>query len=106
MNAATTEQTISNLTPATLSTLKKYADHSLDWSGWALPAWVSSGNIKPTKEMRGNLSDLIKKNIIEIWDWETSNRAEDMVYAFTDLGLEICKHLAAKGEIIQDSQHE
>jgi DNA-binding PadR family transcriptional regulator len=59
--------------------------------------------------MRGNLSDLVKKGIIRIRDIEAytvaKNRPRDMVYRFTDLGLEICKHLAAKGEILQDSQH-
>ena len=55
MNATT-------LTPATLATFSLYADDSANWSGCP---WVSAGNVKCTLAMRGNLSDLVKKDLID-----------------------------------------
>lgn len=40
-----------------------YAQDAANWSG---TPWVSDGNIEPTKEQRGNLSDLVKKGFIQI----------------------------------------
>ena len=55
-------QTI-ELTAASLATFLEYAD---DAGNWGDEPWVSNGNIECTKEMRGNLSDLVKKGLIKI----------------------------------------
>jgi len=77
-----------DLTEATLATFKLYAEDADNWSG--LP-WVSHGNISPTKEQRGNLSDLVKKDLIEICDYEGMGRSKDMYLAFTDTGKAAAK---------------
>ena len=51
------------LTAASLATFLEYANDAGNWSD---NPWVSSGNISPTKAQRGNLSDLVKKGLIEI----------------------------------------
>ena len=55
-------QTI-ELTTDSLKTFLAYADDAGNWSD---EPWVSNGNIECTKEMRGNLSDLVKKGLIQI----------------------------------------
>lgn len=50
------------LTSDSLETFKMYAKDAGNWSG---NPWVSTGNISPTKEQRGNISDLIKKGLIK-----------------------------------------
>lgn len=54
---------MNNLTAASHETFMLYAEDAANWSG---NPWVSEGNIQPTKEERGNLSDLVKKGLIEI----------------------------------------
>jgi hypothetical protein len=51
------------LTKSSLETFLVYANDARNWSG---NPYVSGGNITCTKEMRGNLSDLVKKDLIEI----------------------------------------
>lgn len=55
------------LTPDTLATFLLYAHDAGNWGN--LP-WVSQGNITCTKAMRGNLTDLIKKGLIDIHDYD------------------------------------
>lgn len=76
-------QTI-ELTAASLATFLEYADDAGNWSD---NPWVSSGNITPTKAQRGNLSDLVKKGLIEIHDSEGMGRARDQYLVFTDAGV-------------------
>ena len=52
-----------DLTAASHETFMMYAEDAPNWSG---TPWVSEGNIQPTKEERGNLSDLVKKGLIQI----------------------------------------
>jgi len=78
------------LTDASLATFLMYAADAGNWSG---TPWVSCGNIAPTKEHRGNLSDLVKKGLIVIHDNEGKGRAKDMYVDFTDAGRELAaKH--------------
>ena len=58
---------MNDLTTASHETFMLYADDAANWSG---NPWVSEGNIEPTKAQRGNLSDLVKKGLIEIVDFE------------------------------------
>lgn len=51
------------LTPASQEVFMKYAKDAHNWSG---EPWVSAGNVKCTEAMKGNLSDLVKKGLIEI----------------------------------------
>jgi hypothetical protein len=74
------------LTPASLETFLAYAADAGNW-GWN--PWVSSGNISPTKAQRGNLSDLVKKGLIQIGDSEGRGRARDQYLVFTDSGVEL-----------------
>ena len=79
------------LTDASLETFLEYAWDAPDWS-WYPP--VSTGNVHCTKAMRGNLSDLIKKGLIEI----EGERGDEYV-VFTDSGVEFaiaqgCEHFA------------
>ena len=83
MNATT-------LTPATLATFSLYADDSANWSGCP---WVSAGNVKCTLAMRGNLSDLVKKDLIEMTDNEGRGRADDMYLTFTEAGESLAERL-------------
>lgn len=53
------------LTPDTLETFLLYAEDAGNWSGCP---WVSIGNIAPTRQMRGNLSDLVQKGLVQIND--------------------------------------
>lgn len=76
-------QTI-ELTAASLETFLEYANDAGNWSD---NPWVSSGNISPTKAQRGNLSDLVKKGLIEIHDSEGMGRARDQYLVFTDAGV-------------------
>lgn len=73
------------LTEATLETFKIYAEDAANWSG---TPWVSIGNINPTKEMRGNLSDLVKKGLVTI-----TGSGDDTYIDFTEAGEEFAKSL-------------
>lgn len=55
-----------NLTPDSLKTFKLYAEDAGNWGG---TPWVN-GNVTCTDAMRGNLSDLVKKGLIEIHDYD------------------------------------
>jgi hypothetical protein len=57
-----------------------YAEDAPNWDG---NPWVSDGNVHITKEQRGNLSDLVKKNMIQICDSDSDSYIE-----FTDKGAE------------------
>jgi hypothetical protein len=70
-----------SLTPASLEVFTMYAKDSWNWDG---NPWVSVGNVRPTKEQRGNLSDLVKKGLIEIEDYEP-----DTYVVFTEYGEEL-----------------
>ena len=72
------------LTAASLATFLEYAEDAGNWSD---NPWVSSGNISPTKAQRGNLSDLVKKGLIDIHDSEGMGRARDQYLVFTDAGV-------------------
>lgn len=54
---------MTNLTAASHEVFMTYAYDAGNWSG---NPWVSVGNIQITKEQRGNLSDLVKKGLIQI----------------------------------------
>jgi len=73
-----------HMTPDSLATFLLYAEDAGNWSG--VP-WVSIGNIRPTKEQRGNLSDLVKKGFIQIFEDDG-----DKYIQFTESG----KNLAEK----------
>lgn len=68
------------LTDASRETFTVYAEDAANWSG---NPWVSVGNICPTKEMRGNLGDLVKKGLINIQDCDG-----DRYVVFTDAGVQ------------------
>jgi len=76
--------TAMQLTADSLKTFLLYANDAGNWSG---TPYVSSGNVKCTKSMRGNLSDLVKKTLITIHD-----SGSDMYIEFTETG----KRLAAE----------
>ena len=73
------------MTKMTLQTFLKYAADAPNWSG---TPWVS-GNFQCTKQMRGNLSDLVKKGFIYVEDYEGSGRSRDMYVTFTVTGREL-----------------
>lgn len=77
------------LTPDSLETFLTYARDAPNWNG---SPWVSHGNIDCTKQMRGNLSDLVKKGLVQIEDYEGRGRPKDMYVVFTAAG----KALAAE----------
>lgn len=59
-----------------------YAEDADNWGG--VP-WVSKGNIYCTREMRGNLSDLVQKGLIQcIYDSEN----KDCAIYFTQAGVD------------------
>lgn len=71
------------LTNQSLETFLVYAKDAGNWSG---TPWVSGGNVTCTREMRGNLSDLVQKGLIEIvTEWGTT------FINFTDTGVELAK---------------
>lgn len=74
------------LTPDTIETFTLYAEDAGNWSG---NPWVSVGNITCTREMRGNLSDLVQKGLIRIEDAGDG----DKYIVFTDSGLELARVL-------------
>ena len=74
------------LTPASLETFTLYANDAANWCG---SPWVSEGNVWPTKAMRGNLSDLVKKGLIEIHDYDEG----DKVIWFTESGRALAESL-------------
>lgn len=82
--------TANDLTPASLETFKTYAKDAGNWSGYP---WVSHGNVNCTNQMRGNLSDLVQKGLIEIQDSEGRGRAKDMYVQFTDAGKALATEL-------------
>jgi hypothetical protein len=67
------------LTQATLETFMEYAH---DASNWSFSPYVSTGNVHCTKQMRGNLADLVKKGLIEI----EGERGDECIW-FTDAGI-------------------
>ena len=75
--------TAANLTAASLETFKTYAEDADNWSDCP---WVSSGNVTCTQAMRGNISDLVKKGLVEVNDYEGRGMARDMYITFTDEG--------------------
>ena len=78
-------QTI-ELTAASLETFLMYANDAPNW-GWS--PWVSAGNITPTNAQRGNLSDLVKKGLIQIMDGEGLEGSHETYIRFTDAGAEL-----------------
>lgn len=74
--------TKTNLTPASLETLMEYA---WDAGNWSYRPYVSIGNVTCTKEMRGNLSDLVKKGLIVIHD----EGSRDSYITFTEAGVAV-----------------
>lgn len=73
-----------NLTQASLETLLEYAHDS---GNWGYMPYVSCGNVTCTKEMRGNLSDLVKRGMIVIHDSGTS----EAYITFTLCGVALAK---------------
>lgn len=82
--------TAMQLTADSLATFLLYAKDAGNWSG---NPYVSSGNVKCTKSMRGNLSDLVKKGLIII-----SDTGSHMYIEFTAVG----KQLAAEHGCVID----
>ena len=70
-----------NLTEASLDLFLAYAEDADNWSG--MP-WVSIGNVGVDKHARGNLSDLVKKGLIEIGESDG-----DSYVTFTDAGKDL-----------------
>lgn len=66
------------LTPKSLEVFLLYAEDANNWDG---SPWVSMGNITVTKEMRGNLSDLVQKGLIKIHSYDP-----DQYMTFTESG--------------------
>ena len=58
--------------------------YAKDAPNWSNNPWVSEGNIQPTKEQRGNLSDLVKKGFIKI----IGDGEGDTYIEFTPKGVE------------------
>jgi hypothetical protein len=55
------------LSPASHEVFMLYANDADNWSG--LP-WVSVGNVDLTGQQRGNLADLVKKDLVLIQDMD------------------------------------
>lgn len=73
------------ITEASKEVFRLYAEDAGQWSGCP---WVSDGNIDPTKEQRGNLSDLVKKGLIKIQDSDGQK-----VMHFTESGVKFAETL-------------
>jgi hypothetical protein len=73
-----------NLTQASLETLLEYAHDS---GNWGYMPYVSCGNVTCTKEMRGNLSDLVKQGLVVIHDSGT----REAYIKFTLCGVALAK---------------
>ena len=69
------------LTAASLETFLTYAKDS---GNWGHEPWVSKGNVECTQAMRGNLSDLVKKGLIQI-----CGNGNGQFINFTQSGLEL-----------------
>ena len=74
------------ITEASKEVFRLYAEDAGNWCGGC--PWVSDGNIEPTKEQRGNLSDLVKKGLIKIQDSDGQKFLE-----FTESGVEFANTL-------------
>jgi len=85
-----TMTTTMQLTADSLKTFLLYANDAGNWGG---NPYVSGGNVKCTKSMRGNLSDLVKKALITIHD-----SGSDMYIEFTETG----KRLASEHGCVID----
>jgi hypothetical protein len=71
------------LTADSLKTFKLYANDAANWGG---NPWVSTGNVNCTRAMRGNLSDLVQKGLIDIADY---GDGMGKYIIFTDAGREL-----------------
>lgn len=61
------------LTADSIATFRAYAEDAPNWGG---NPYVSNGNITCTKEMRGNLTDLVKKGLIRICSFDLGQYIE------------------------------
>jgi len=73
------------ITEASKEVFREYAEDAGNWSG---NPWVSDGNISPTRQTRGNLGDLVKKQLIKIEDSDGQKYIE-----FTQLGIKYAETL-------------
>jgi hypothetical protein len=88
--ATRTVATGHELTEESLRVFSQYAKDAGNWSG--MP-WVSVGNIECTKEMRGNLSDLVQKGLIRIGEDEYSCGRVSSYVDFTATGVELARSM-------------
>jgi hypothetical protein len=79
-----------DLSPASLHLFRLYAEDAPNWSG---TPWVTCANFTFTKNMRGNLSDLVQKGYLTVCDSEGAGRARDQYVRFTEKGKALATHL-------------
>lgn len=75
------------LTKASLNLFIEYIEDACNWGGHP---WASIGNIRLNKEQRGNLTDLIKKELVIT---ETDPNFGGEVLSFTSSGVELVTEL-------------
>lgn len=61
---------------------KLFMEYAEDAGNWDGNPWVADGNVKCGRERRGNLSDLVKKGLIETAEYEPGS----YYVIFTKLG--------------------
>jgi hypothetical protein len=76
--------TMINVSDLTIDSLTTFLVYANDAGNWGDMPWVSNGNIKCTKQMRGNLSDLVKKGLIQLGD-----NGDGTCITFTTAGSEL-----------------
>lgn len=76
------------LTPASEEVFKEFLYDAPNWSG---TPWVSGGNIELTKEQRGNLSDLVKKGLVEIKEADMGDGRTMSYVKFTENGKRVAE---------------
>jgi hypothetical protein len=84
---------------------KVFLLYAKDAPNWSFQPYVSHGNISPTKQQRGNLSDLVQKGLIKIeigqvqqeyWTRSGSNWVKDIpapFVVFTEAGIQYAETL-------------
>ena len=77
----------------TEESLRVFAMYAKDAGNWGGTPWVSVGNIECTREMRGNLSDLVQKGLIRMGEDEYSYGRMSTFIEFTAEGEELAKSM-------------
>jgi hypothetical protein len=76
------------LTPASGEVFLQFVEDAPNWSG---NPWVSGGNIELTKEQRGNLADLVKKDLVEVKEEDMGDGRTMSYLEFTEKGQRLAR---------------